>query len=459
MIPKRLSKLARVAGGRVVGEDVEVARVAVDSREVLPGDLFVALRGERVDGHAFVGGAFEAGAAAALVAEDGPHPGPVVVVLETDRALLELAAAERDAREDLLVVGITGSTGKTSVKDLTAAVLDTRFRTWASPRSFNTEVGVPVTLLGTPPEAEAVVCEMGSRGIGHIALLAGVVRPRVGVVTNVGHAHMEMFGTKETVARAKAELVEHLPEDGVAVLNADDPVVRGFAARTRARVLRYGMALDAEVRGEALTLDEVGRPSFTLHTPRGSERVELPVFGEHMASNALAAAAAGVALGLSAAECASGLKDARLSSWRMELLESDEGLRVVNDAYNANPTSMAAALKAARWMAREGRCVAVLGEMAELGELADEEHERVGELVARLGIEELVVVGEAARRIAVGATREGVEPDRVHAVADRDEALTALRGMLRPGDVVLVKGSRVAGLERLAHALAGEDGP
>jgi UDP-N-acetylmuramoyl-tripeptide--D-alanyl-D-alanine ligase len=458
MIPRLLSQVAGIVRGRVDGADVEVARVASDSRDVLPGDLFVALPGERVDGHRFVGPAFEAGAGAAMVADEGPHPGPVVRVADTARSLLELAAAEREEREDLRVVGITGSTGKTSVKDLTAAVLGVRYRTWASPRSFNTEVGVPVTLLGTPPDAEAVVCEMGSRGIGHIALLAGVVRPQVGVVTNVGHAHMEMFGTKEIVARAKAELVEHLPEGGVAVLNADDPLVRGFAERTRARTLRYGMASDADVRGEDLALDDHGRPSFTLRTPEGSERVDLPLLGEHMASNALAAAAAGVALGLTAAECAAGLKDARLSSWRMEVLEAPDGIRVVNDAYNANPTSMAAALKAARWMARGARCVAVLGHMAELGEVAGEEHERVGELVARLGIEELVVVGPEARRIAVGATREGVEPERVHHAEDRAAAVEAVRGLLRPGDVVLVKGSRVAGLERLAETLAGEGG-
>lgn len=458
MIPRPLSHVARITRGRAVGRDVEAVRVAMDSRDVLPGDLFVALRGERVDGHRFVGAAFDAGAAAAMVSDDGPYPGPVVVVVDTARALLELAAAEREDRQDLRVVGITGSTGKTSVKDLTAAVLGARFRTWASPRSFNTEVGVPVTLLGTPPDAEAVVCEMGSRGVGHIALLAGVVRPQVGVVTNVGHAHMEMFGTKETVARAKAELVEHLPEDGVAVLNADDPVVRGFAERTRARTLRYGMAPDADVRGEDLSLDDQGRPSFTLRTPEGSERVDLPLLGEHMASNALAAAGAGVALGLTAAECAAGLKEARLSSWRMEALEAPDGIRIVNDAYNANPTSMAAALRAARWMARGGRCVAVLGEMAELGELADQEHERVGELVARLGIDELVVVGPAARRIAVGATREGVEPDRVHPVDHRDQALETVRRLVRPRDVVLVKGSRVAGLERLAEELAGGEG-
>jgi UDP-N-acetylmuramoyl-tripeptide--D-alanyl-D-alanine ligase len=269
---------------------------------------------------------------------------------------------------------------------------------------------------------------------------------------------MEMFGSPEAVADAKAELVEALPSDGVAVLNEDDPVVRGFAARTRASVLSFGTASGAEVRGEDLRLDPGGRASFTLRGPGGSERVELAVPGEHMASNALAAAACGVALGLSEGECAAALKGARVSAWRMETFETDDGVIVINDAYNANPTSMAAALKAARWMAGRGRCVAVLGEMAELGTVADREHERVGELVARLRIDRLVTVGEGARRIAAGALREGVEPDRVMTVDGRQEALAAARESLGPGDVVLVKGSRVAGLERLAEALRGSSG-
>jgi UDP-N-acetylmuramoyl-tripeptide--D-alanyl-D-alanine ligase len=281
-----------------------------------------------------------------------------------------------------------------------------------------------------------------------------VARPMVGVVTNVGLAHLEMFGSPENVANAKAELVEALPAAGTAVLNADDPVVRSFAERTAARVVVFGTEEGADVRGEDLRLDETGRPSFTLRTAGGAERVDLPVAGEHMAWNALAAAGAGVALGLTAGECAAGLKEARISGWRMEIVEASAGYRIVNDAYNANPTSMAAALKAAAWMARDGRSIAVLGHMAELGPIADREHERVGELAARLGIDRLVVVGPEARRIAVGAIREGVEPDRVTEVASVEEAASVVREAVRPGDVVLLKGSRVAGLERVAEAIA-----
>ncbi|HJV04962.1 MAG TPA: UDP-N-acetylmuramoyl-tripeptide--D-alanyl-D-alanine ligase [Actinomycetota bacterium] len=450
----RRRSLAEIAGaveGAVAGEDVSVSRVAVDSHEVTGGDLFVALRGERVDGHDFVDGAFAAGAAAALV--DRPVARPHVLVADTEDALRRLAVDERTAMS-ATVIGITGSTGKTSVKDLTAAILGMRFRVSASPRSFNTEVGVPVTLLNADPEADVVVCEMGSRGLGHIRSLTEVARPVVGVVTNVGLAHLEMFGSPENVANAKAELVEALPAAGTAVLNADDPVVRSFAERTAARVVLFGTEEGTDVRGEDLRLDETGRPSFTLRTADGAERVDLPVAGEHMAWNALAAAGAGVALGLTAGECAAGLKEARISGWRMEIVEASAGYRIVNDAYNANPTSMAAALKAAAWMARDGRSIAVLGHMAELGPIADREHERVGELAARLGIDRLVVVGPEARRIAVGAIREGVEPDRVTEVASVEEAASAVREAVRPGDVVLLKGSRVAGLERVAEAIA-----
>ncbi|MGH2663051.1 MAG: UDP-N-acetylmuramoyl-tripeptide--D-alanyl-D-alanine ligase [Actinomycetota bacterium] len=465
MKARPLTSVARAVGGRLLGDDVWVNGVATDSRAVGPGHLFVALHGERMNGHRFVGEAFVRGAAAAMVSDSSSGDRPVVVVEETDSALRELASDER-ASMAAEVVGVTGSTGKTSVKDLTAAVLGGRYRVSASPRSFNTEVGVPLTMLNASADAEVVVAELGSRGPGHIAALCRVARPSIGVVTNVGMAHMAMFGSAEAVADAKAELVEALPESGTAVLNADDPVVRTFVSRTRARPLLFGTAEDAEVRAEDLSLDRLARPSFTLRAPGGTERVELSVSGEHMAWNALAAAACGIALGLSPGECAAALKDAEVSSWRMEVAESGTGLRVINDAYNANPASMTAALKALAWMAARGespksdagRAIAVLGEMAELGPIADREHERVGELVARLGIDHVVVVGRGARLIGAGALREGVEADRITTCRGVEEAVAAVRALGRPGDVVLVKGSRVAGLERLAAALQDDRG-
>jgi len=417
----------------------------------------VARAGEQDDGHRFVPDAIEAGAPAAMVArvdQAWPPDGSYVVVPDTGRALLDLA---RDERTHLRcsVVGITGSTGKTCTKDLTAAVLRARFEVVASPASFNNEVGMPLTLLSAGPDTDVLVLEMGSRGIGHIRDLCDVARPDAGIVTNVGIAHLGLFGSRENIVTAKAELVEALPPNGVALLNADDPVVAGYRERTPARVLTFGVARGADVRGEHVELDRDARASFTLVAAGLRERVELPVPGEHMVSNALAAAACGIALGVSPGECAAALKDAHVSGWRMETFETADGVRVVNDAYNANPTSMAAALKAARWMSRggTGRCIAVLGGMAELGDATDEEHDHVGELVARLGIEDLVVVGADAAPIARAAIREGMEPGRVAQVPDRDAALEEVRRRARPGDLVLVKASRVNGLERLAEAL------
>lgn len=453
MRTRRLGDVARAVGGRLVGEDASTSSVVVDSRRATPGALFVALPGERVDGHHFLADAFARGAVGALVQRVPERaPGPLVVVADTGRALLDLARDERSGLR-AAVVGITGSTGKTCTKDLTAAVLSARFSVSASPASFNNEVGLPLTILSAGPRTEVLVCEMGSRGVGHIARLCDVAHPTAGIVTNVGLAHMELFGSRFNIARAKAELVEALPPEGVAVLFADDPVVNGFAARTRARVVTFGTSPGADVRAEEIALADDGRPSFTVVAGDDRAAVELAVPGEHMVANALAASACGVALGLTTAECAAALREARVSPWRMEVFTTADGVRVVNDAYNANPESMAAALRSLRRMARGGRCIAVLGHMAELGPVALEEHERVGELVAALAIDRLVTVGEWGRAIAPGALRAGFPVDRVSSYEDPDDALADVRRHARPGDVVLFKASRVAGLERLAEAM------
>ena len=458
MRPRRLSDVAAAVEGRVAGPDVEVSSVTTDSRAVEPGALFVARAGEAEDGHRYVPDAFTAGASAAMVKQIDEMElvkqidRSYVVVGDPGRALLDLA---RDERGHLraTVVGITGSTGKTCTKDFTAAVLGVRFEVVASAASFNNEVGLPLTVLSASPTTEALVCEMGARRVGQIAGLCEVARPHAGIVTNVGMAHLGLFGSRENIVTAKAELVEALPRQGVAVLNADDPVAFGYRARTPARVLTYGTSAAADVRAEGVELDRDARASFTLVAAGLREGVELSVPGEHMVPNALAAAACGIALGVSPGECAAALKDAHVSGWRMETFTTPDGVRVVNDAYNANPTSMAAALKAARWMSRGGRCIAVLGGMAELGDASAEEHDHVGELVARLGVEELVAVGPDAGPIARAALREGIDRDHVVEVPDRAAALEAVRQMAHDGDLVLVKASRVNGLERLAEAL------
>ncbi len=456
MRSRPLSMVASAVGGRAHG-DAEVSSIAVDSRAVQPGALFFAIGGERTDGHRFLDDAFGRGASGAVVSErewasGRLHPGPTVVVEDPASALLALAADERGAM-DASVVGITGANGKTSTKDLAASILATRFTTHASPASFNTEIGLPLTILGAPEGTETLVCEIGARRVGDAAALCRVARPDLVVVTNVGVAHMEHFGSWESIVGASAEPIESLGDDGVAVLNADDPVVRDYARNTRGRVVTFGTARDSDVRADGIELDAEGRAAFTLQAGDERERVELVVPGEHMASNALAAAACGISLGLSVAECAAALKGARVSAWRMETFTNADGVRVLNDAYNANPESMAAGLKAARWMARGARLAAVLGHMAELGPIAAREHERVGELTVRLGVERLITVGEPARAIALAALREGAPPHHVATYDDQQEALADVRGWARPGDVVLLKGSRVAGLERLAAAL------
>jgi UDP-N-acetylmuramoyl-tripeptide--D-alanyl-D-alanine ligase len=452
VIERRLAQIATAVGGRLRGPDANVSSVSTDSREVVPGGLFVAIRGERVDGHAFVDDAFARGAVGAIVQRAG-GVGAFIEVPDTRRALLHLAADERRLHTGTKVLGITGSNGKTSVKDLATAVVGTRFRTHASPSSFNNEIGLPATLLGAAPGTEMIVAEMGARRAGDVALLCEVARPDVVVVTNIGTAHFGVFGSWEEIVRAGAEPVEAVGERGTAILNADDPVALGYAGRTAGRVLTFGVDADADVRAEDVRLGADARASFVLSAEGEREPAELAVPGAHMVSNALAAAACGVWAGMTVAESVAALKGARVAPWRMETFTSASGVLVVNDAYNANPESAAAALKAARWMAKDRRLMAVLGHMAELGPIELEEHEKLGELLVRIGVDRLVTVGEVARSIARAAIREGQLPEDVASFDDPSEAVREVRAWARPGDVVLLKGSRVAGLERVAEEL------
>lgn len=427
----RASEIASAVGGTLVGDDVEVDGATHDSRDVAPGALFVPVRGTR-DGHDFVEAALAAGAGAYLTARP-PVGGTAVVVDDPEAALTDLARWVRGRLPDH-VVGITGSVGKTSTKDLAAAVLGRRHQTAASLRSFNNELGVPLTIVNAPDGTEALVAEMGMRGHGHIAHLCDVARPTVGVVTAVELVHVELVADLEGVARAKGELVEALPAGGAAVLNADDPLVAAMADRTEARILTFG--LSGEVRAERIHLDGDLRASFRLRSPWGDEDVRLAVRGEHQVGNALAAAAVGLLSDVAPVDVAAGLGEATLSPWRMDLRRTARGAVVLNDAYNAGPASVAAALRSLAHLEAD-RHVAVLGEMAELGDHGEAAHRDVGDLARRLGI----------RLIAVGAPAYGGED-----VADIDGALAAL-GELGPGDAVLVKASRVAGLERLAERL------
>jgi UDP-N-acetylmuramoyl-tripeptide--D-alanyl-D-alanine ligase len=455
VIPIILKEIAEVTGGRLVEADPDavVHGVQVDSRKVEAGELFVALPGSRTDGSLFATAAAEAGAVATLAQEGTAFAGPRVEVADPLAALAALGTAVRD-RSAATVVGITGSNGKTTTKDLLAAVLATRLRVVANQASFNNEVGLPLTLARIGPDTQAVVVEMGARGPGHIAALARLARPGVGVVLNVGESHLGMFGSREAIAKAKGELVEALPAEGTAVLNADDPQVAAMAERTVARVVTFGRGPSADVRAERVELDADGRARFLLHTPAGTAPATLPAPGEHLVGCALAAAAAASVLGLGPADVAAGLAEASLSPGRMQVRRRPDGLTVVNDAYNANPSSMAAALKTLAALGRDGgRTVAVLGEMAELGPTAAVEHDRIGRLATRLGIDRLIGVGESGRVMVNAARMEGMWPEEAEAVVDPDAALALLTPVLGPADVVLVKASRVVALDRFADAL------
>lgn len=450
MIPLRLDEAAGAAGGRLLGGEpgATVTSVVVDSRRAGPGALFVALRGER-DGHDFAADALARGAVAAVVGRDvGARP--AVVVEDTLAALARLATASRD-RLGARVVAVTGSSGKTVTKELTAAACASRLRVVAGEASFNNEIGVPLTVLRAAEDTEALVVEVGSRGVGHIAALMPVVRPDVGIVTNVGLAHVGMFGSPEAIAQAKGELVEALPRGGAAVLNADDPVVAAMRARTRAGVVTFGLSEAADVRGLAVVLDRDGRARFEARAGASSAPVALGIAGAHMVSNALAAIAAAGALGVPLADAAAALGGVAGLPGRMEVLEGPGGWRVINDSYNANPQSTVAALRTLVSLGAGRRTWAVLGTMAELGEASALEHEGVGRAAAGLGVSRVVAVGEEARPVLEGARAGGMGPEAAAFARDRDEAIDILLGEVAAGDVVLVKASRAAGLEAVAE--------
>lgn len=435
-----LGEIATAARGRLVNADpatVVTGPVEYDSRKILPGGLFVAFEGENVDGHDFAPVAVAAGAAGVLSSRDTGWPG--IVVADPLIALARLARIVVDRLPELTIVGLTGSSGKTTTKDYIGQLLARLGPTVAPPGSLNNELGHPYTVLKATPETRFLVLEMGARGIGHIRHLAEVAPPRIGVVLNIGAAHIGEFGSMEGTAKAKGELVEALPADGVAILNADDPLVSGMASRTRARVVTFGESAGAAVRATDVTLDSRGRASYTL----GGVVVRLGVAGRHQVSNTLAAAAVALELGMPPSEVAVALGEiATVSSRRMDVFERGDGVTVIDDSYNANPSSVAAALRALVAMGPGRRTTAVLGYMAELGAYEEAGHADTGRLAAQLGVDRLIVVAENAAPILDGAL--GVEEWEGEAIfaTDQAAAVAALKADLKPGDVVLVKGSR-----------------
>ncbi|MFJ6388764.1 UDP-N-acetylmuramoyl-tripeptide--D-alanyl-D-alanine ligase [Streptomyces sp. NPDC091972] len=461
MIALSLAEIASVVGGQthdIPDPSAQVhGPVVIDSRQVADGSLFAAFVGERVDGHDYAEQAFRAGAVAVLAQR--PVGVPAIVVEDVQTALGALAR-HVVRRLGATLVGLTGSAGKTSTKDLIAQVLQRKAPTVFTPGSLNNEIGLPLTALTATEETRFLVLEMGARGIGHIRYLTDLTPPKIGLVLNVGSAHIGEFGGREQIAQAKGELVEALPEDGTAVLNADDPLVRAMASRTKAKVLLFGESDEADVRAENVRLTDTGQPAFSLRTPSGASEVTMRLYGEHHVSNALAAAAVAHELGMSATEIATALSEAgSLSRWRMEVTERPDGVTIVNDAYNANPESMRAALRALAAMGKGRRTWAVLGKMAELGDEALAEHDAVGRLAVRLNVGKLVAVGgREASWLQLGAYNEGSWGEESVHVSDAQAAVDLLRSELRPGDVVLVKASRSVGLESVAQALLDAEG-
>lgn len=461
MLSLSLSEIAGITGGTLHDVPDPGARLSgpavCDSRETNPGGLFVAIAGEHVDGHDFAATAVAAGAVCVLASR--PLGVPAVVVGDV-MAALGLLAREAGRRTRATVIGLTGSAGKTTTKDLLAQVLERHGPTVATARSLNTEIGLPLTMLRADESTRYLVLEMGARHKGDIRYLTGLVPPAAGLVINVGTAHVGEFGSRAGIAEAKGELVEALPaaaDGGLAVLNADDELVAAMAARTAARVLLYGRAAHADVRADGVELVG-GRARFTLSAGGVSAQVALHYLGAHQVSNSLGAAGVAYGLGMAVPDIAAALSAARpRAAGRLEVTERPDGVTIVNDAFNANPDSVRAALETLAAMAAGRRTVAVLGEMAELGDLTRQGHEEAGRRAADVGVDILVTVGSVeAEAAAAAASRGGV---RAVCVPDADAALSALSELLRPGDIVLAKASHAMNLEDLAVTLAAAGGP
>lgn len=460
MQPVTAAEVAQVTGGRLLSgaAGTPITGVASDSRRVRPGDLFVALTGERVDGHSFVPAVLAGAAAAALVerevAVEVPEGKALIAVADTTAALLALAAWYR-RRFAVRTVAITGSTGKTTTKDLTAAVLSTRYTTLKNEGNLNTEIGLPLTLFNLEPRHEAAVVELAMRGPGQIARLAEVAQPEVGVLINVGLTHIEVLGSQENIARAKGELLEALPAAGLAVLNGDDPWVLSQAARSRARRVTFGLGEGVDFRAQGVEPVGAEGVRFTVSGPCGSGEVFVPLPGRFTACNALAALAVGHYFGLNLDEMRAGLRAFRPSAMRLNLCRRPDGTLIIDDAYNANPTSMRGALETLRDLADGRRQVAVLGDMLELGAYGPEAHREIGRRAVELGVTCLITGGPLAAHLGEAALAAGLTRDQVFICPDAAAAAREAKRRVRPGDAVLVKASRGMHFEQVAAALTG----
>ena len=459
MEPLTLTQIAAFAGGSLVaGEPVtSISKISTDSRTLQSGDLFVPLRGENFDGHKFVQRAVERGAAGAMVEENwkGTTPANFALIRVPDTlAGYQTLAANYRASLPLKVIAITGSNGKTSTKDFVAATLAKKFRVTKTEGNFNNHVGLPQTILAANPDDEIAVWEIGMNHPGEIAALAKLAAPNVAIVTNVGIAHIEFMGSREAIALEKGALAEAVGANGTVILNADDAFSEEVAKRTRARIVLAGIE-KGSVRASDVRQSATGS-EFTILEGAHRCRAQLPVPGVHMVLNAMLAVAAGRAFGLSLEECAVGLASTPLTKARLQITEIN-GIQFIDDSYNANPDSMKAALRTLIELDADGRRVAVLGEMGELGGESERGHREVGEAAAALNVDELIAVGPAGAAIARAAEKAGLENSK--AVDSPEDAAELLGENAAPGDLILVKGSRTARMERVLEAFAKRRSP
>ena len=455
-------QLEMVTGGKLSGsdqaQDFNVPGFYVDSRSPIHNGVFVALVGERVDGHDLLESVHEAGAALAIIATNSkkliPAGLPVLRVFDPLTALAQIAHWVRVNVLSATVVGVTGSSGKTSTKDLIAGILSQYGECVAPPGSFNTEVGMPLTILSADIRTQFLVLEMGMRGMGHIRALTEIAEPDIGVVLNVGSAHIELLGSAENIALAKSELVHSLAESGTAILNLDDPLVAKMRDSLECSIVTFGETPGSDFRASDLNVEPDGTTRFLITHEGVSYQAHVKLIGLHYVSNALAAVSASVAAGVPCEAACEFLGNVNaVSKWRMEVTEASNGVTVINDSYNANPDSMRAALKTLAQLGSNGprrRTWAILGEMRELGDYALDAHDAIGRLAVRLDISRLVCVGQGTKVMHLAAANEGSWGEESVWVSDIDEAMNLLAGELEPGDIVLVKASRSVGLERVA---------
>ncbi len=443
-------------------ENFVISSICTDTRSLTKGDFFVPIKGEHFDGHEFIEDAIRKGASGFFTerwdnkirakTKTLPNDSAVIKVQDVLKAL-QLTAGLVRKKLDCQVIGITGSTGKTTTKDMIGSILKRKFSTVYTEKSYNNEIGVPLTVLKADLNTDVLVVELGMRGRGQITELCEVALPTIGLITNIGKTHFELLCSEEAIAKTKAELIEVVPHNGFVILNQDDVWTNRLKKMASATIVTYGLSGKADIRGKDLKVDTNGHLSFKIVYKDESVLLKLPFLGRYNVYNALAAASVAIKIGLSLDDVKKGLEDCKVTEMRMQVFTNSKGVTVINDAYNANPDSMRASLESLKDIKRKKRRLAVLGDMAELGEISSKLHEEVGALVKKNDIDLLFTVGEKAKQIAHGATKRGMDAKNIFVCDNLKDAEEKVKKIIKSGDVILVKGSRVMMLEELVHSI------